>query len=113
MKDEIKIKKGDTLITIPKTKKSGLVIRVQAKRECGKGNHSWDGCVCSVCGAERHEYEVVKTEEIPNGGCCWSAQDPCTGPDCGTPCDSYYPGREGKIITTWKCRRCGREKTDG
>lgn len=87
--------------------------RMRKLNDCRNGNHIWNACVCTVCGKERHEYEVIRTEELPNGGCCWSAGDPCIGPNCGTPCDSYYEGREGKTITTYRCRRCGREKTTG
>ena len=83
------------------------------KSECRKGNHSWNGCVCSVCGAERHEYELVSEKVTENGGCCWSVSDPCIGPDCGTPCDSYYPGREGSVTQVWRCKHCGQEKTEG
>ena len=83
------------------------------KSECRKGNHSWNGCVCSVCGAERHEYELVSEKVTENGGCCWSVSDPCIGPDCGTPCDSYYPGREGSVTQVWRCKHCGLERTEG
>ena len=99
-------------------KKQGLLRKLKklisgGKSECRKGNHSWNGCVCSVCGAERHEYELVSEEVTENGGCCWSVSDPCIGPDCGTPCDSYYPGREGSVTRVWRCRRCGQEKAEG
>ena len=83
------------------------------KSECRKGNHSWNGCVCSVCGTERHEYELVSEKVTENGGCCWSVSDPCIGPDCGTPCDSYYPGREGSVTQVWRCKHCGQERTEG
>ena len=88
--------------------KPGFFSRLRLKRECRKGNHRWNGCVCSVCGMEKHDYELIRVDTIPNGGCCWSVSDPCTGPNCGTPCDSYYPGREGKSVAEYRCRRCGK-----
>lgn len=99
-------------------KKQGLLRKLKklisgGRSECRKGNHSWNGCVCSVCGAERHEYELVSEKVTENGGCCWSVSDPCIGPDCGTPCDSYYPGREGSVTRVWRCKHCGSEKTEG
>ena len=82
------------------------------KRECRRGNHDWNGCICRNCGAKRHDFQIVRVERQAPGCCCWSSNDDCVGPDCGTPCDSYYPGREGKTVTTWKCTRCGLEKTE-
>ena len=83
------------------------------KYECRKGRHEWDGCVCRNCGLERHDFRIVKEAVVQEPGpCCWSSNNDCLGPDCGTPCDAYYPGREGKKITTWRCTRCGREKVE-
>ena len=83
------------------------------KYECRKGRHEWDGCVCRNCGLERHDFRIIKEAVVQEPGpCCWSSNNDCLGPDCGTPCDAYYPGREGKKITTWRCTRCGREKVE-
>ena len=81
--------------------------------QCRKGRHDLDGCVCRNCGLERHDFKFIKeTVAQEPGPCCWSSNDDCIGPDCGTPCDAYYPGREGKTIRTWRCARCGREKVE-
>ena len=83
------------------------------KSGCRKGQHDWDGCVCRNCDLERHDFRIAKEAVVQEPGpCCWSSNDDCIGPDCGTPCDAYYPGREGKTITTWRCTRCGLEKVE-
>lgn len=82
---------------------------------CGKQrdqDHNWDQCVCTVCGRTRHEYKEISREAVEGGGCKWSLSDPCIGPYCGTPCDSYYEGREGSYIITMKCERCGSTYTE-
>lgn len=31
------------------------------KVSCQSGTHHWEGCVCTRCGAARHEWEMVET----------------------------------------------------
>ena len=81
--------------------------------KCGKEHHQWDGCVCSRCGKERHNWIIITREIYETIGgtetCCWDVSQPCTGPGCGTPCDSYTApetrgtGRYEKIR---QCTRC-------
>ena len=81
---------------------------------CRFGRHSWDGCVCTVCGKHRdrgHDYVVVERQVSEPDCCCWSSSDPCTGPQCGTFCDSYYPGRGGSETITERCSVCGQTRT--
>lgn len=82
------------------------------KSECGRGIHDWNVCICQNCGIERHDFKIIHVDHQKPDCCCWSSSDPCIGPGCGTPCDSYYPSREGKTITTLRCSRCGLEKTE-
>ena len=109
---EKELRKAEEDTDEPAPAKRGFFARMAAKKDCNKGNHDWYGCVCTVCGQTRHDYVMIEEKEIPNGGCKWSVSDPCTGPNCGTPCDSYYPGREGKTVRTYRCRRCGHIRTD-
>ncbi len=71
-------------------------------RASGAGDTSEDRSV-----SVRNEGDA--SHEIPPE---MAVNDAGTGPDCGTPCDSYYPGREGRTETTLKCTRCGTEKTE-
>ena len=81
------------------------------KIRCLFGKHDWSGCTCRICGAQRHEFEETGREFFEGDGCKWSVSDPCIGPYCGTPCDSYYPGREGKYNITKTCKYCGMTET--
>ena len=81
--------------------------RCGAKRD---QDHAWDGCVCSRCGAENHDFEEIEKDEY-TPTCCYSASDPCTGPNCGTWCDSY-PG-PGYSYVRLRCRRCGKVEERG
>lgn len=82
------------------------------KIRCRLKGHDWAGCVCRSCGMTRHSFEVTGIESYPADGCKWSVSDPCIGPYCGTPCDSWYPGRAGKTVITKTCRSCGRTLTE-
>lgn len=76
-------------------------------KTCGKPSgqpHVWDGCKCAVCGTERHEWEEIKREQ-KGGTCCWDSNSPCTGPNCGTYCDSFT--EPGYYLVTEKCNLCG------
>ena len=77
---------------------------------CLFDRHKWNGCVCSRCGEVRHSYEEVDFMLEEGAGCCWDSSEPCTGPHCGTFCDSYYPGRAGTKHVTLRCRVCGHEE---
>ena len=95
--------------------------------KCMMGLHDWDGCVCRRCGKQRdrdhdrdgcrcrkcgkieHRFETVTSEFIHGPGCCWDLSEPCVGPHCGTPCDSWFPGRAGERRETLRCRFCGAE----
>jgi len=78
---------------------------------CIANGHDWDGCQCRRCGATRHEFMIVSDEVIGADACCWDSDEPCTGPLCGSHCDSYYPGRSGKRRIVEQCRLCGLEQT--
>ena len=83
--------------------------------KCGKQRdegHDWEGCRCKNCGKIKHVYEVVNIEHIFGDGCKWDITRECTGPGCGTWCDSYYEGRESRTIKTFKCKYCGEIKTE-
>ena len=73
-------------------------------------DHIWDGCQCTRCFKTRHEYITIEEEILEGSGCCWSSDEPCTGPNCGTPCDNYYPERKGKRRITKQCKFCGRKE---
>ncbi len=75
---------------------------------CLFGRHVWDGCCCVKCGQTRHDFEVTEVETADGDGCCWDVSQPCIGPHCGTPCDSWYPGRAGMRTVTLRCRYCGK-----
>ena len=82
-------------------------------RRCGlkrDQDHSVEGCVCVKCGAEFHDFEVLDKEDY-EPSCCYSAGDPCTGPDCGTWCDSNPgPAYHYELV---RCRRCGKKEEHG
>lgn len=75
-------------------------------KTCGKPSgqpHVWNGCKCTVCGAERHEWVEINREQ-KGGTCCWDSNSPCTGPNCGTYCDSFK--EPGYYLVTEKCKLC-------
>ena len=81
---------------------------------CRLGRHSWNGCVCEVCGKHRdsnHDYVVIERMVVEPDSCCWDPGEPCTGPLCGTHCDSYYPGKAGSETITERCTVCGQIRT--
>lgn len=81
---------------------------------CNFGFHKWRYCTCEACGQVRnsnHDWTTIESSRTEPDSCCWSADDPCTGPGCGTYCDQYYPGRDGLETQVRQCKVCGETVT--
>lgn len=72
-----------------------------ALRQCQKGNHTWNGCICTTCGATNHTWDgckCTKCGETRDEGHSW---DVCYCTRCGK------TRNEGHSWDGCVCTRCG------
>ena len=70
-------------------------------KRCGvTGNHDWDGyngCICKRCGEENHDWTLSDSRtEVTGGGSMYG----------------YIDVETGITVSTYKCGKCGRYKTE-
>jgi hypothetical protein len=72
---------------------NNAVDQMSRETACGKvGQHDWNGCICTRCQKENHDFWITSYRNEVTGG--------------------WYGGEISITITEYKCRRCGKTKTE-
>ena len=66
------------------------------KKICRESEHEWDGCVCTRCKAENHEWELLSSSsEVQFRGY--------------VPMSNAAPTEITHTVSIHKCKKCGKE----